>query len=33
MITIDWDASPRTVTLQIRDRDNVVRNEEKLTLA
>ena len=33
MITIDWDASPSTLTLQIRDRDNVVRNEERLTLA
>jgi alkaline phosphatase D len=32
MITFDWDASPRTATLQIRDSENAVKAEEKLTL-
>lgn len=32
MITFDWDASPRTATLQIRDPENAVKAGEKLTL-
>ncbi|HWY52735.1 MAG TPA: alkaline phosphatase D family protein [Chthoniobacterales bacterium] len=32
-IHFDWDTVPRTVTLQIRDTNNAVRIEEKLTLA
>lgn len=32
-LTIDWEASPRTVTMQIRDQGNVARAEEKLSLA
>ena len=32
-LAIDWDAAPRTVTLQVRDRDNVTRAGEKVRLA
>jgi alkaline phosphatase D len=31
-LTIQWDTSPRTVTLQIRDVNNATKVEEKLTL-
>ena len=30
-ITFDWEAKPRTATLQIRDAENAVRVEETLT--
>ena len=32
LIAFDWDASPHTATLQIRDVDNAVHVEEKVTL-
>jgi len=32
LITFDWDAAPRTALLQIRDANNMVRIQEKITL-
>jgi alkaline phosphatase D len=32
-IQLNWDAAPQTATLQIRDQDNAVRIEEKISLA
>jgi alkaline phosphatase D len=33
LLQFDWAADPPTVSLQIRDSNNAVRNEEKMTLA
>jgi hypothetical protein len=33
LIQFNWDATPRTATLQIRDANNAVRIEEKIGLA
>jgi alkaline phosphatase D len=33
LVEFNWDATPATVTLQVRSTDNAVRAEEKVTLA